>query len=58
MFTAGKELEANCPSADVSTAHAHVGRNSSKAPTPATLGTDPEHMTLREGTRHERPHGV
>ena len=30
----------------------------SEAPTPATPWTDPEHTTLREGTRHERPHGV
>ena len=31
----------------------------SKAPpAPATPRMDPEHTTLREGTRHERPRGV
>ena len=29
-----------------------------EAPAPATPRTDPEHTTVREGTGHERPHGV
>ena len=33
----------------------HLAANRSEAPTCAVPRTDPEHTTLREGTRHRRP---